>query len=58
MTREDIKIVIQAFYKVNDTERKCHGELGAYEFSQTEEYWDRILEQYVYIKEQLKNIRE
>jgi hypothetical protein len=56
MTTEDIKIVIQAFYKVNAIERKAHGELAAYEFSQTESYWERILEQYIYIKEQLKSI--
>lgn len=52
MTVEDIKLVIQAFYKVNKTERELHGENGAYEFSKTECYWERILEHYEYLKHQ------
>jgi hypothetical protein len=53
MTTEDIKLVIQAFYKVNSVERKLHGEQEAYNFSRTESYWERILEQYIYMKEQV-----
>lgn len=52
MTTEDIKLVIQAFYKVNNIERELHGEGGLYQYSQTEGYWEQILGQYIYMKEQ------
>ena len=58
MTIEDIKLIIQAFYKVNDIERKAHGEQGAYEYSLTEGYWERILEQYIYLKYQQFEVEE
>ena len=53
MTTEDIKLVIQAFYKVNDIERMLHGEGFLYQYSQTEGYWEQILAQYIYMKEQV-----
>ena len=53
MTTEDIKLVIQAFYKVNRIERELHGEGGLYQYSQTEGYYEQILAQYTYMKEQI-----
>ena len=53
MTTEDIKLVIQAFYKVNDIERMLHSEGYLYQYSQTEGYWEQILAQYIYMKEQV-----
>ena len=53
MTTEDIKLVIQAFYKVNKIERELHGEGFLYQYSQTEGYWGQILAQYIYMKEQI-----
>ena len=53
MTTEDIKLVIQAFYKVNKIERELHGEGFLYQYSQTEGYWEQILAQYIYMKEQI-----
>lgn len=52
MTTEDIKLVIQAFYKVNNIERNLHSEEYLYQYSQTEGYWEQILAQYIYMKEQ------
>ena len=51
MTQEDIQLVIKAYFKVNEIERKAHGEGGLYQFSQTEEYWEDILLHYNYLKE-------
>ena len=51
MTIEDIKLILKAFYKVNDIERKVHGEQGAYEYSQTMEYYDDILMHYYDLKD-------
>ena len=53
MTTEDIKLVIQASYKVNNIERELHGEGYLYQYSQTEDYWEQILAQYIYMKEQV-----
>ena len=53
MTTEDIKLVIQAFYKVNSIKRELHGEGYLYQYSQTEAYWENILGQYIYMKEQV-----
>lgn len=52
MTTKDIKLVMEAYFRVNEIERKAHGEGGLYQFSQTEEYWQDILLHYNYLKEE------
>lgn len=58
MTTEDIKLVIKAFYKVNDRERSLHGEQGAFMYYQTESYWQRVHEYYIYLKYQQAEVEE
>lgn len=46
MTREEIKLVIKAFYKVNAVIRTQYDAHGAFKYAQTDEYLDMIIKQY------------
>ena len=59
MTIEDIKLVIEAFYKINKQVVQSYGlGEGAVHFSHTEEYYKQILKYYTYLKEQLPKIEK
>ena len=50
MTREDILLVIRAFYKVNAIVRASYDAHSAFKYTLTDEYLDRILETYDKLK--------
>lgn len=50
MTREDILLIIKAFYKVNAIVRASYDAHSAFNYAQTDEYLDRILEMYNKLK--------
>ena len=52
MTRQDILLVIKAFYKVNAIVRASYDAHHAFNYAQTDEYLDRILEQYNNLKKE------
>ena len=52
MTRQDILLVIRAFYKVNAIVRTSYDAHYAFKYAQTDEYLDRILEMYNKLKKE------
>lgn len=54
MTRNDIFLVIKAFYKVNAIVRASYDVHHAFKYAQTDEYLDRILEIYNKLKKENK----
>lgn len=50
MTRQDILLFIQAFYRVNALVRASYDAHHALKYSLTDEYLDRILEEYNNLK--------
>ena len=52
MTRQDIRLVIEAVYKVNAIVRDSYDSNHAIKYTQTNEYLDRILEEYNNLKKE------
>ena len=50
MTKEDIKLVIKAFYKVNSIVRASYDAHHTFKYAHTDEYLEKILEQYNKLK--------
>ena len=50
MTREDVRLFIKAFYKVNAVVRASYDAHSAFKYASTEEYLDRILNEYNKLK--------
>lgn len=52
MKRQDIRLVIEAVYKVNAIVRESYDSNHAIKYTQTNEYLDRILEEYNNLKKE------
>jgi len=52
MSKDDIKLVIMAFFKVNSIVRASFDAHHAFQYAQTDEYLERILEQYNKLREE------
>lgn len=50
MNKEDIRLIIKAFYKVNSIVRASYDAHRAFQYAHTDEYLERILEQYNKLK--------
>lgn len=51
MTKDDIKLILKAFYNVNAVIRTSYDAHHAFEYAVTDEYFDKILKEYNKLKE-------